>query len=253
MNLHNIVRMTGKALKDNSPSILTAFGVTGTITTAYLASKASFKAAETIRFEQAYLASKDKDTHLDYKEKTKLVWKLYIPAAVSGVLTIGCTISSTRIGSRKAAALTAVYSLTEKAFSEYKEKVVETLGENKERAIRDELAQDKVTKNPPPHQYREVIISGPGNVLCCELFTGRYFNSDMETIRKAANDVNEKIIHEMYVTLSFFYYLIGLPYTSYSSEIGWDSDRLMELQFSTVLTDDGRPCLAFEYNHTKTL
>ena len=45
MNIKKIVAYTTKLLNDNSPVILTALGVTGTITTAYLAVKATFKAA----------------------------------------------------------------------------------------------------------------------------------------------------------------------------------------------------------------
>jgi hypothetical protein len=90
-------------------------------------------------------------------------------------------------------------------------------------------------------------------VLCCELYTRRYFKSDMEALRKAQNDINSKIIHELYVTLDELYNLLGLTSTSVSGNLGWDSDKMLELQFSTVLTENGEPCLAFEYNYLKPL
>ncbi len=98
-----------------------------------------------------------------------------------------------------------------------------------------------------------MIIVGNGTVLCCELYTNRYFRSDMESLRKAQNDINAMIISDLYVTLDEFYNLIGLPYTSKSSDLGWNFDKLMELQFSTVLSEGGEPCLAFDYNYTKSI
>jgi hypothetical protein len=77
--------------------------------------------------------------------------------------------------------------------------------------------------------------------------------SDMETLRKAQNDVNMAIFDQIYVTLDYFYSLIGLSTTSHSNELGWDSDRLLELEFSTTLTENGKPCLTFCYNYLKPI
>jgi hypothetical protein len=248
MNVHNLLKIAETVLRKNSPAILTAIGVTGTLTTAYLAARASFKAAEIIRVEE-----ENKPPHFDaqtrFKERTKLVWKLYIPAAVTSVATIGCLISATKIGNRKLAASIAAYSLSEKAFVEYKEKVIDQIGARKEQAVRDEIAQDRVNANPPS---REIVL-GSGHVLCHEAHTGRYFESDMESLRKAMNDVNAKVLSEMWVTLSDFYYLIGLPRTSESSEFGWKDGKQLALMFTTLLTPDNRPCLSFEYNYLTKL
>ncbi len=75
----------------------------------------------------------------------------------------------------------------------------------------------------------------------------------MEILRKAQNGINAKINSEPYVVLSEFYELIGLPYTSNSGNLGWDSDRQLQLQFSTVLSETNEPCLSFDYNYTKPL
>lgn len=242
MNLSELLNKVTKTIRSNSPEILTALAVSGVVTTAYLTAKASFKAAGHLE---------DQDPHMSLNDRTKLVWKEYIPAGISGVATIGFVIGASKAnGSRAAAAVTA-YSLTERAFSEYKEKVVEQLGAGKEQKIRDELAQENVTKNPPT--AHEVIMVGPGQVLCCELFTRRYFRSDMETLRKAQNEINARIVHDTYVPLDEFYDILGLAYTSNSNRVGWESDKLMELQFSTVLSEGGEPCLAFDYNYTKPL
>lgn len=239
MNLNSFVKMVERALRDNSPAILTGLGVSGTIVTAYLSGRATVEAHNAVVH--------DPRADLTKKEIVKLVWKHYIPTAISGTVTIGCIIGAARIGSRQTAASMAAYSLSEKAFSEYREKVVEQIGVRKEQTVRDEIAQDRVTANPPP--AREIVLSGPGNVLSCELYTGRYFNSDMEGLRKAQNDLNAKLVRDGYASASDLYYMLGLDPTSFSDKIGWNSDKLLELQFSTTLSSDGRPCLAFDYNY----
>lgn len=241
MAFDDLVQRAGKFAADNSPAILTAIGVTGALTTAYLTGKASFKAAELIADEEARL-----DTGLKPKEKVELVWRLYIPAAATGLLTVTCIIGANRIGTRRAAALATAMTISEKAFTEYKDKVVERLGKNKEQAVRDEIAQERVDRTPVS-QTREVIIAGGGDVLCFDVFTGRYFKSDMETIKKAQNDVNYQIINNMYASVSDFYNRIGLPPTGYSDEVGWNSDKLMELDISTTMSDDGRPCISINF------
>lgn len=240
MDLRELTKQAEHLIKRNSPAILTGLGVTGTITTAYLASRATLEVSGTL-LDKSYGFSK--------RQKAKLVWKKYIPAVATGTATIGCIVFATRINSKRTAALAAAYSLSERAFIDYKDKVVEQLGERKEQKVRDEVAQDHVRATAPGPS---VVLSGYGDILCCELYTGRYFKSDMEKLRKAQNDLNAELILNGLSSLSDFYHLVGLAKTSNSDHIGW-VEQLMELQFSHALTDDGRPCLTFEYNYTKPI
>lgn len=225
---------------NNSPAILTALGVSGTVSTAVLAAKGGYQAARHMS---------DKDPYLSNKERVEETWQFFIPAAVSGATTIACVILAAKAGAKKTAAITAAYSLTERAFMEYKDKVVDTLGEKKEKAIRDEIQQERVERTPATN----VLVAGSGDVRCYESYTGRYFESSIESLRSAENEVNAKLNRELYVTLSDFYYILGLPSTTHSSAFGWEAGKLMHLEISTVLSPDGKPCLAFEYNYTTKL
>lgn len=240
MNISNLIHQIGQKLKENAPEILTALGVTGVISTAVLAAQAGQKADGMLSEQDPYMSN---------KEKIKITWKCYIPTAASGAFTIGCIVAGSKASGRRTAAAVTAYSLTERAFTEYKEKVVEQMGKGKEQKIRDEVAQDRVTANP---SSKEVII-GTGEVLCCELYTKRYFKSNMESLRRAQNEINYQINNSpgINVYLEEFYDLVDLPYTSNSAHMGWDGDKLMELEFSTVLSDHGEPCLAFDYNYVK--
>jgi hypothetical protein len=168
MTVRELVLKAEKLARDNSSSILTALGVSGTITTAYLASKASWRASKEIEYRTP------PNTTLTPKEQAQAVWKLYIPAGVSASLTIVCIVGAAKINSRRTAAITAAYSLSEKAYSEYKEKVIETLGAKKEQKVRDDIAADRIANNPP---QQGVMILGSGDVLCCSEYRERQSHS----------------------------------------------------------------------------
>lgn len=248
MTAQQLLNKTTHILKAHSPKIYAGIAIVGVGATSYLAAKATVQASDIIRANEA-ADGRIEDRQARIKEHTKHVWKLYIPTAVSGAATVGCIVGSSRAGSRRTVAAVTAYSLTEKAFSEYRHKVVEQFGAGKEQKIRDEIAQDRINANQP----NNVIIAGKGEVLCCELYTGRYFKSEMEELKKAENTVNHMINNQAYVTLDDFYYEIGIGSTCVSNDMGWDGDKLMELEFSTVLTPKGEPCLAFKYNYVKPL
>lgn len=245
MKIKQLAKMTEKTLVDNSPLIMTALGVAGTLTTAYLTGKASFKAADIIRREEEVEAGGTLYT----REKIELVWKMYIPALGVGAGTIACIVLANRIGTRRAAAMAAAYTITEKAFTEYREKVVEHMGKQKEQKVRDEIAQEHTNR---AMEKSPVIITGTGESLCLDKWTGRMWPSTMESLKKAQNDINYQILNEGFASLNEFYSKVGLDHIPTGEEVGWNSDKgLMELTFSTTIAQDRdgaeKPCLVMEF------
>jgi Family of unknown function (DUF6353) len=226
----------------SSTTVLTGMGVTGVVTTAYLTGRASFKAARLIDNQQQY-----HDETLTNKEKFKLVWPLYVAPVSVGCTTITAIVVANHTASKRIAALTVASGISERALTEYKAKVLEKLGEKKEMAIRDEVAQDRVANTPV---NKEVLVIGAGDVLCFDLLTGRYFQSTVEKIRQAEIKINYEILNHMYASLSRFYDEIGIPPTPYSDTVGWNglTDRF-EVLFSTVMSPDNRPCIAVDFSH----
>jgi hypothetical protein len=239
VTLTDLAKRAEKLVIDNSPSILTAVGVAGTITTAVLAGKASVRAAYILNDEVE--ARNEPISPLDC---VKLTWQEFVPPVSVGTLTIVSIITANKIGNRRAAAVAAAYAVTEKAFADYKDKVIERIGETKEQAVRDSVAQDRVSQNPVGNQ---VIMLGTNKVLCYETFTGRYFTSSMDVLQQAQNTINHQILNNSYASLSEFYGEVGLPTTAISEEMGWNLDKLMELRFSSTLTENNEPCLAVDF------
>jgi hypothetical protein len=239
-------------LNDNSTAILTGMGVSGTVATAYLTGRASFKAARLIHDEERIISNwrEENQNGNSFKEltsasKVKMVWPLYIPPVAVGLTTVSSIVMANRISSSKIVALTMASGISERALQEYKEKVIEKLGDREDRKIRDSVAQDRV--NNTPMNSREVILAGTGEVLCFDMSSGRYFQSTIEEIKRAENKVNYELIHFMSASLSLFYDEIGLPPTSFSDHVGWNTNNNIEVQFSTTLSPDGRPCIAVDF------
>lgn len=238
-----LARYAGAAQKlvaDNSPAILTAVAVVGVVTTAVLAAKAAPQARTDILNQES-----ESTEELDTLDKVLLTYKYYIPAAAVGTATIACIIGANTISSRRSAALASAFGLTELAFKDYRDKVVEHIGEAKETKVHDEVMKDVVERNPV--EGNQVIIAGAGRQLFLDRFTLRYFETDMETVRRAVNDVNEEIYNHDYASLNDFYNRLGIPGNNVGETLGWTTSNKLDVRYSTQLTDDGRACITIDY------
>ena len=261
VNFFNGVRST---MDKHSPEILTGIGITGMFTTTVLAVKATPKALELIE-ESKYKKEEETVEHnckvnkvsecmssdLKPLEVVKAAWKPYIPAAITGSLSVACLVGASRVNFKRNAALATAYTLSEKALKDYKDSVVETIGEKKEEKIKEKVAQKKVDKQPAS-KSEVVMVNSDGNVLFLEPVSNRYFKSDVESIRKIINDLNYRLTTgtEEYISLSEFYDEIGLSHTSISDEIGWNiyRDGQIAVDMPSAKTDKGEPCLVLDYN-----
>lgn len=242
-SISNFVKTVGDKLSEHSPEILTGIGITGLLSTTILAVKATPKALRLIDEKKEEMNTDE----LTNTEVVKTCWKCYIPAAVTASVSVACLIGANSVNSKRNAVLATAYKLSESAFSEYKEKVIETIGEKKEGEVRDKIAKGRIEQNPVKNN--EVIITGKGDVLCYDIVSGRYFKSDVDKIRKAENTLNKKLMNDMYCSLNEFYDLIGLPFTQMGFELGWNvNDSLVEIEFSTQLSEDDTPCVVIQYS-----
>lgn len=243
--LKEFVKKVAKMAADNSPTILTAAGVTGTVVTAILAGRAAFKTAEIITREE-YVTGEPMDVRerLEFVKETGL-WQLYLPAVGTGAATVLAVVYANHVGTRRAAAMAAAYTISERTLQEYQDKIAAKFGEKRATTVRDEIAQDRIDANPTA--TNEVIIAG-GDVLCYDAFTGRYFMSTIETIKRAENEINYRILNELYASLTDFYQEIGLPRTSHSDELGWKTGQKFRIDMTAGISDDGRPCIHIQFS-----
>lgn len=241
---NGVVRSIQTTVKKHSPEILTGIGIAGMITTVIFAVRATPKALEMIKKKEAEL-----NQDLGVLDTLKTAWTCYIPSAMIGTASIVFLIGANSKNLKRNAALATAYTLSSSAFKEYQEKVEETIGEKKEQTVKDSIAKSKLEKDPISN--KEIIITSKGDTLCYDAISGRYFKSDIEKIKKSVNELNRRMLDEMFISLNDFYYEIGLRGTELGDMLGWNIDKgYIELDFSSQLTDDGTPCLVLRYSLT---
>jgi len=260
-------------ISKNSPVILVGLGVTGVVSTAILASRASTKAVSILEDElykryselenpEPYYEwlgfdkdcghipslefSKQQRLMFNKKEIVKYTWKCYAPAVAVGAVTIACIIGAHKVHLRRNAAIASLYSLTETAFKEYQDKIVETIGKNKELKVRDNISGDRISRNPPGEA--EIIFTGKGETLCYDSMSGRYFKTDIDKVKRIQNDLNRNLMSEGFISLNELYDELGLSNIRLGEDVGWNIDKsLIDISFSAQLTDTNDPCLVLNY------
>lgn len=245
-------RQFGRSINKNSPTILTALGVGGLVSTVILAVKATPKAMEILEREKQFrLEEYNDDRDLEILDTISLTWETYLPTTIMGLATIACMIGSNSIHLRRNAALASLFSITETALKEYQAKVVEKIGDSKEEKIRGEIAQDHL--DAKPLDSKNVLVASTGDMLCFDSLSGRYFISDVETIRRIQNDFNKRLMTEMDITLNELYDEMNLDPIEMGNLMGWTIDKgMVDIFFAAKLSKDGKPCIVIEHKNPPT-
>lgn len=273
----NAISSVGKAVEQKSPAILTGIGIGSFVGCAILAVKATPKAIQLmdLKAQEKYgefLRTDGKTAYETYEEwldiedltvvpprvyfevlspveVVKSTWKVYIPAVGLGVVGIVCLIGAARVSSARNAAFAGAASIAEKALYEYQQKVIDILGEDQANEIRDELAKDRVVKIDAADisGNNETVCSRPGGSWIYDPITDRKWKSDLEAVRAAMNDFNHDLIGGVYGTLNDWYYCLGVKGVSIGDDLGWCSDKLLDIRFSAIVLDNGEPAIVLDY------
>ena len=242
-NVKTLLSNVGRNVDKYSPQILLGVGIAGMITATVLAVKATPKAMENIKEKK----EEQKVEKLTTVETVKATWKCYIPTVVTGSLSIACLVTSNSVHTRRTAALATAYEVSRTALREYKDKVVEVVGEKEAQKVSDEVAKDKLQKNPV--NETNIIMTGDGDVLCYDSLSGQYFKSNIDAIHKAENEVNYTLLNESYTSLNSFYDMLGIRNTKLGGELGWNIDSgQLKIDISSEIAENGQPCLVLEYD-----
>ena len=225
LNLPKILSDIKLSTSKHAPQILVGLGVAGSIAATVFAVKATPKAIKLVEERK----EKENKEHLTPLETIETTWKCYVPSAVILLTSAACTIGSCSMSTKRYAALTAAYKIAETTYNDYHEKVVETIGEEKNKEIKDS--------------------TGRGAVLCLDSLSGRYFRSSSNAIIEAQNVINKKLNSDLYVSLNELYDELGLERTLLGDELGWPSSGIL-LDLSNFDSEivGGEPVLVVNYN-----
>lgn len=237
-------------IKKNDTNIMTGVGIAdGLCLGSYLWFRTGQKILNIINAKEAELGRK-----LTKKEFLKYTWKMFLLPTFNTLLSGGLLIYSAKVGNKRLAALGAAYNLTEVAFQQYIDKTKELVGEKKSNDVKEEICKESI--NTEGAKDKVVMLAGNNDdVLVHEPLTDRYFMSNWNKIQKAALDLNIEAENDFdgKISLSDWFYSLGLPKTDISDNIGWDIQRhgkngKIDVDFVTILTDDKKPCVEIYYN-----
>jgi hypothetical protein len=242
MNIKTMAKSVWAGAKKHSPEILIGMGIAGAASSVIFAVKATPKAMILLEEKRQELGVEK----LEAKEIIKTAAPVYIPTAVSFGVSVACIVGASSVNARRNAALTAAYTLSESTLRTYRDKVLETVGEDKEREIRQKAAIEQQQRTPEPQTL--VASSATGQLKCFDSLSGRYFVSTKNEIDKAVNEFNRQLRDDMRISLNDWYDLIGLDTNKLGDMLGWDIERgYVETCYASRLDEDGLPCLVVNY------
>lgn len=237
------IRLLGRGVRANAPVLLTGVAVGGVFVTAGMAVEATPGAMKSLD-----KAQEKKGEPLTKMEIIKVAGPHYVPAGLSGLITAGSMILSTKVSLDKNGKLAAIASTGQIALQEYQTKMIEAIGPEKEKEIRDKAIKEKIDLDRSANIEN---APGSGHVLCYDIYSDRYYWSDIEEIRRGLNTFNEQLLGSIAgLSLNAFYeYTTPLEPLGYGDMVGFSpSYGLVELRYSSILSDStGTPCLTVDF------
>ncbi|QBZ73600.1 membrane protein [Streptomyces phage RosaAsantewaa] len=230
--------------KKHSPVIFFSAGIAGMVTTVVLASKATLKMDEVLKEAEADRAKIDeasksekysdedrqKDSALARVKLAVNIGKLYAPAAIAGVASVACLTGSHVILTKRNAGLTAAYVAVDKAFKEYRGRVVNELGAEKDAEFRFGTIEKEIaveTDHGTDVKTVKALDISKGVSQYAKYFDemnpnfrkGHHLNQFF--IQAQQNYANDKLRARGHLFLNEVYEMLGFEHTKAGAVVGW--------------------------------
>lgn len=264
LKMGDIIRNTQKAMSRRSPEILTGVGIAGVIMTVIFTVEATRTATALVEEEKKKKMEEAKETggevveevELTTMELVKTTWKPFVPVVVTCGVSISCIIGINSVHIRRYlannAAWATAYQLSANAMSDYRAKVIETIGEKKEKPIHEAFVKEQVEKEFTENKVVTAKpVAGGNMVLFYDEKFGQTFYATPEQIDAAVNSFNDMLNSCQYGSLNEFYDNIdGARRIGIGDSLGWNRSRdglLTVLRDEISVTPNGCPCFVLTY------
>lgn len=255
MKVKEVISKVGFNLKKHSPEILLTAGMVGTVVSAVMACKATTKldgilseTKEQIdqihkysdKPEEADKYSEEdakKDTVIVYAHTGKEMVKLYAPAVGLGALSLCSILASNKILKERNVALTAGLAAANRAFKEYRGRVVERFGEEVDQQLRYNIKATKIEETVTDEKGKEkkvkktIEVADPDASGYLKYFTqtNPYWENNPEYVemflRAQQNYANDKLRAVGHLTLNEVYNMLGMQDSKAGMVVGWIYDQ----------------------------
>ena len=267
---------TGLVLKKHSPEILMGAGILGIVGSTVLACKATLKvediideARDTLDTINEVLDAKghillndeminipedeDKYTSEDAKKDKAIVYvktgvelgKLYAPAISLGIVSIACLMGSHNIMKKRNVAVVAAYKAVEESFANYRRRVVEEFGKDKDEEYRYGIVRTEETitetdKNGKKKKVKKTVDTlDPNHVSQYARFFDESCANWSKTpeynllfLKAQQNYANDLLKARGHIFLNEVYDMLGIERSQAGAVVGWvldkDSDNFVD-------------------------
>jgi hypothetical protein len=256
-------------VKKYSPEILTAVGVVGTGVAAVMAAKATLKlepivddiqnsiqTIEEIAEETGDNSDEAKDKAFVYGRGAIKIVRLYTPAGTVFLISAASILAAHGILRRRLASVTAAYGLLERLYSDYRARVAEELGEEKEkelhsgyRVVEEINEKGKKVKSlvKPASSYSQYAFWFDENARQWEPIP----ELNLMTLKHTEHHFTNRLRLRGYVTLNEVHDFLGVPPTDTGAICGWilgRGDDYVDLGFLDPSSDRARAFVNGEEN-----
>ena len=265
MNMSNIVNSATKTfhrvgfqIKKHSPEILLVTGITGVVTSAVMACKATTKVDAIIEESKKSIdmihegidAGNICDveyTEEDGKKDLAIVYiqtgvkfaKLYGPSVLLGLTSIGCILASNNIIHKRNVALSAAYTAIDTSFKGYRSRVSERFGESMDRELRYNIKTQEVKETVVDEETgKKKTVKSTVSVVDPNAYSdyARFFDEycagwtkdaeyNLMFLRQQQNYANELLKSRGHLFLNEVYDMLGIDRTKAGNIVGWIYDE----------------------------
>lgn len=237
---------TGLKLQKHSPEILMAAGITGIIVSTVMACRATTKLDEVMEEHEDAVDNIKSDAGLlenDYRKELAKTYattglkivKLYGPAVTLQIASIGCVLGSHGIMKKRNVALMAAYKAVEQSFNDYRQRVIEEFGEEKDYDLKHGIQHEKVKVDEDGKKVTKTLNKADPNNISQY---ARFFDAaskewqgipeyDLMFLKSQQNYINDLLHARGHVFLNEVYDALGLERSRAGAIVGW------------ILTKDG--------------
>lgn len=229
--------------KKHSPTILFAAGIVGVGISAVMVRRATLKAEidlddnrkdlEAVRtFHAEGYTEQDRRGEIStlYIRKVLIVSRAYAPSVAVGLISIAALTGSHKILTDRNAGLTAAYAALDKFSREYRKRVAEEVGEDREKELRYEVSQKAAYDEKKGKVVRTGVPIIPEDA---NKMYGRFFDETCSSWERSSPETNwffiqcqQKYANDMlkargHLFLNEVYDMFGFAHTKAGAMTGW--------------------------------
>lgn len=244
-------------LEKHAPEILVAVGIGGGITATVLACKATLSAQDILADskERVEMVKSEADNSNSEQESLKKIYihtglelaKLYGPSVMIGAASVVSILASHRMMRHRVATLITAYGTLDNAFKEYRKRVADNFGEDKEletyhdvKFVEEETGDGRTVSLAKRNSDLEKVDGYSIYARCFDEYNPNWKDNadyNLDFLRGVQRYLNDRLEYRGFLFLNEAYRELGFDETPAGQLVGWiyDPNR----------TDVGDNCVSF--------